>query len=55
MKKKNSRALVADVNKLIAAYSLGAGAAMVASPEAQANIIWSGNLELDFGASNPLP
>ncbi len=51
MKNKTRNVLMTGMNKRIAAYSLGAGATMMASPGAQANIIWSGDISIDFGSS----
>jgi hypothetical protein len=52
MKIYKSSVSAIDINKRIAAYSVGAGAAMLAASGAEAGIIWSGPLSDDFGDSS---
>lgn len=54
MKMQNLSVSASDINKRIAAYSVGAGAAMLATSAASADIIWSGPLVDDFGDSGAL-
>ncbi len=50
---KITNSSVGVFNKRLAAYTAGAGAAMIAAPGmASADIIWSGHLTIDFGVGN---